>query len=257
MERTARSSLGLDSAFPDALRRTLAVCAVLGLAACSGDRQAESAAQRSGVPGHVSAGGATSGEVIAQAEGQGTGGSAGPEGTPGIPQGAGGTTGGPNMGGSTGAQAASERPARLPSSDGRPGTGATHDEKQDRPAGSGSAGTAAGSPDNGKDAAAKDTAAKEAAAKEAAAKEAADRQQKQLVAAMERASDHWRARQASPNGGTAADATDDSRAAPAQQPPSSEKHGNAPASEDVKQPQQQSPDASGASLPSDAYKHGR
>ena len=235
----------LPAALPAALPRALIACALLSLAACSGgDRRGEAEAPRSGAPGHVSAGGATSGEVIAQAKVSGASASNGPAGTPGIPQGSGGTTGGPNMGGATGAQAASDRPGQG-SSDTRPGTSAAGDAKQDRPQGPAD-----------RDATNKEAGNKESAAKEAA-KAAADRQQQQLVAAMDRVALRWRERQAGPQSGKREEGADESRSSPAQQPPRSEKHGSAPASEDVKQPQEQSPDASGASLPSDAYKHGQ
>ncbi len=240
MKIAAHSSSDLIAAVP----RTLVVGTMLALAGCSGERDDASAAQQSGVPGHIIAGGATSGEVIARTRGAGTAGSDGPEGTPGIPQGAGGTTGGPNMGGATGSQAASDRPGQS-TSDTRPGTDAAGDAKPDRPGGSAN-----------KEAADKEAASREAAAKEAA-KAAAERQQQQLVAAMDRAAVRWRERPQGQAGGAPGDAVDGSRAAPAQQPPRSEKYGSAPASEDVKQSQEQSPEASGASLPSDAYKHGQ
>jgi len=236
-----------------ALPRWLFACTLVGLGGCSADRRDEPAAAHSGVPGHVTAGGATSGEIIARSKGSEAQGSDGPQGTPGIPQGSGGTTGGPNMGGVTGAQAASDNPPRS-NSESRPGTSSAEpgsgkpgghariedDPKQDRP-----------------DAPAdKEAARKESASKEAAAKAAAERQQQQLVAAMDRVVARWQERQAS-RSGSATEAVDASRAAPAQQPPRSEKHGGAPASEDVKKPQVQSPQPSGASLPSDAYKHGQ
>jgi hypothetical protein len=199
-----------------AVRGCLIAGAVLALASCSRD---ESPLQESGVPGHVSAGGSTSGEIIARAKEASAQGSGGPEGTPGIPQGSGGTTGGPNMGGSTKQQAVAGQPGQSP-------------------------GTAPGD--------------KQSAAKETA-KAQAERQQQLLAAAMDRAAARWQERQGQAGPGDSAQAgdLDASKAAPVQQPPRSEKHGSVPASEDVKQPRQQAPDTSGASLPSDAYKHGQ
>jgi hypothetical protein len=79
----------------------LAACLVL-LAGC-GDRGAvRDGVAQTRLPGHVTAGGGTSGQVIAR-----TGAAAGtqPAGTPGIPQGAGGNPGGTALGGTTVAQA--------------------------------------------------------------------------------------------------------------------------------------------------------
>src|SRR5690606_25215807 len=79
--------------------RWLPALAVFVLAACGPD---EPQVMENAFPGQVSAGGATSGEIVASAKSSDTKpGSEGPEGTPGIPQGSGGTTSGPNMGGTT------------------------------------------------------------------------------------------------------------------------------------------------------------
>jgi hypothetical protein len=58
--------------------------------------------QQSRFPGQVSAGGGTSGEVMARNKGVAD--TPDPSGTPGIPQGAGGNTSGAAMGGTTGGQ---------------------------------------------------------------------------------------------------------------------------------------------------------
>ncbi len=72
-----------------------AAVAVLLLAGC-GERTTGPAGQvqRTGAPGHVAAGGKTSGEVMATTATATQPGTSGPAGTPGIPQGSGGTTGG-------------------------------------------------------------------------------------------------------------------------------------------------------------------
>lgn len=97
-----------------ALRVVTATAAVVGLlAACSesdSDR-AGTGAQQTRFPGQVSAGGGTSGEVMARSAPPADT-AAMPSGTPGIPQGSGGTTSGAAMGGthgpSTGANAGQE-----------------------------------------------------------------------------------------------------------------------------------------------------
>lgn len=69
------------------------------LVAACGDRTTGPAGQvlRTGAPGHVAAGGRTSGEVMAGTARPTEPGSPGPAGTPGIPQGSGGTTGGAGL----------------------------------------------------------------------------------------------------------------------------------------------------------------
>jgi hypothetical protein len=87
---------------PRATWLAAAACTVL-LAGC-GDRTAvRDGVTQTKLPGHVTAGGPTSGQVIARS---GAAAATQPAGTPGIPQGAGGNPGGTAMGGSTVAQAA-------------------------------------------------------------------------------------------------------------------------------------------------------
>lgn len=222
-------------------RRWLMPLVVLALAACTQD---EAEVRNNAFPGQVSVGGATSGEVIANAKSSNTkSGSEGPEGTPGIPQGSGGTTSGPNMGGTTQNESGGPAPE---------GSGKQNDaDRGDASQGEGG---------NKK---AEATAAEQAAK----AKAEAEEQKQQLAAAMDRSAARYQARQAAAGGGgqsgqpPAGAAQTPAQAGPlgdrvgaSQEPPRSEKHGTAPASEDVKQPQQQSPQESGASLPSDAYK---
>jgi hypothetical protein len=83
----------IDMARTKTLHKLLLVVpvALLGLLGC--DRAGEDRqSKQTGFPGQVSAGGGTSGEVMARAGG--TTAMPAPSGTPGIPQGAGGTTGG-------------------------------------------------------------------------------------------------------------------------------------------------------------------
>lgn len=85
-------------------RRALTLALSAGLVVMSGcDREGEAGneVRQTGFPGMVSSGGMTSGEVMARAgKAKDT---PDPSGTPGIPQGAGGTTGGVQMGGTSGA----------------------------------------------------------------------------------------------------------------------------------------------------------
>ena len=102
-------------------------CALLlGLAGCGrGPSSAADGVRQTHFPGAVTAGGGTSGEVMARAvagakSGEGGRGQAAPggsvSGTPGIPEGAGGTTSGPAMGattqGAAGTKAAPQPPAQ-------------------------------------------------------------------------------------------------------------------------------------------------
>ncbi len=191
----------------------VAVIACLALAACEPDRPKT---MQSGVPGHVSAGGASSGELIAGNKGASRDPS-GPEGTPGIPKGSGGTTGGPEMGGTQQADAGSKSAAS--------GTGSGQNAKKEK------------------------TDASAAADAEAA------KQKERLAAAMDRAAERsWTL--AAGGGGAGAPGASDAQPGASAAQPRSEKHGTAVPSEDVKQPRQQSPDASGASLPSDTYREG-
>ncbi|WP_194721881.1 hypothetical protein [Noviherbaspirillum malthae] len=88
----------------------VAVVLALTLAGCNKDSQtaADNGIRQTKFPGQLSAGGGTSGEVMAQASNSSKAGA--PSGTPGIPQGAGGNTGGAAMGnvGATGANAGQE-----------------------------------------------------------------------------------------------------------------------------------------------------
>lgn len=73
---------------------------LLSLTACS-DQESEIGARQTNFPGQVTAGGGTSGEVLARNGALKN--NPDPSGTPGIPQGAGGNTGGAAMGGTTSA----------------------------------------------------------------------------------------------------------------------------------------------------------
>jgi hypothetical protein len=88
------------------------LAALLG-AGCDRGPKVEDGVVQTKFPGQVSAGGGTSGEVIAQAGGKQT---APPAGTPGIPQGAGGNTGGAALGGTMPKESASA--AGLPQGEG-------------------------------------------------------------------------------------------------------------------------------------------
>jgi hypothetical protein len=83
-------------------RRSVSICVLtagmlLGMAGCSKRTSTEAGVRQTGFPGQVTAGGGTSGEVLARAgratEGKYTGG------TPGIAGGSGGNTGGAATGG--------------------------------------------------------------------------------------------------------------------------------------------------------------
>lgn len=80
--------------------------AVAGCNNGNGPNGNNAAVNKTGFPGQVTAGGGTSGDVIAQAKGGVN--TQGPSGTPGIPQGKGGNTGGAAMGGTTGATGSQE-----------------------------------------------------------------------------------------------------------------------------------------------------
>lgn len=84
--------------------RAALLLAVLLLAACDRGGAKVDGVMQTKAPGHVAAGGKTSGEVIAASpQGEKAGGS-GPAGTPGIPKGAEGNTGGASAGGAPGQQ---------------------------------------------------------------------------------------------------------------------------------------------------------
>jgi hypothetical protein len=226
-------------------RSCIAVCAVcLALGGCRAEDPQTTAAIQTKVPGHISAGGATSGEVVAagqQGKARGDGQS---EGTPGIPEGSGGNTGGVAMGGTSKERGTDQQAAK----DDAAGKRAPDDK-----------------------AAAEEKAAAEAKAKASADAEA-DRQKQLLAVAMDRSAERWRqqagaATKQTPPGAAGASgrgfqqSEDQSSASgqPAgqlspQEAPRSEKHGTAAPSEDVKQPQAQTPEGSGAPVPADAYK---
>lgn len=99
----------------------LLLAALLG-AGCDRGPKVEDGVIQTKFPGQVSAGGGTSGEVIAQAGGNKQ--TAAPAGTPGIPQGAGGNTGGTRMGGTSGESSglpAGEGPQKAASAAADPG----------------------------------------------------------------------------------------------------------------------------------------
>lgn len=190
--------------------RTIAAASIgLALAGC-GDRGAGTAGEavrQTQLPGHVTAGGRTSGEVMA-ASAAPEAGARMPAGTPGIPLGAGGNVGGTAPGGVVGDAAQAAAAARS------------------APASAPAPAAAASSP------------------AESAAAAAAQREASQLAAAMDAVAERWRGRAAqnqwpvhpptpvAPGPGIAAQVRP---GAPASAPPvHSEKSGTAPPSEDVK-----------------------
>jgi hypothetical protein len=105
----------------------LALVALLAAGCGPHEPERENGVQQTQFPGQVSAGGGTSGEVIARAGGKSA---SGPAGTPGIPQGAEGNTGGTAPGGTVakgGASAAGlpagEGPQKAASAAAEPGSG--------------------------------------------------------------------------------------------------------------------------------------
>lgn len=110
------------------MRRAAAAAAVLALVAGCEPRhgtQIRDGVVQTKFPGQVSAGGGTSGDVIAQAGGKVT---AAPAGTPGIPKGAEGNVGGAAMGGVSGERASpglpqGEGPQKAASAAMDPGSG--------------------------------------------------------------------------------------------------------------------------------------
>lgn len=218
---------------------TSIVSALVLLAAASGCDNASQNdmpdARQTEAPGHVTSGGGTSGEVmtkvgvlqprkdahsspilvaippevVAAPTAPAAAGTSGPKpsGTPGIPEGAGGTTSGPEMGGTTPAAAGTQRMSGVE-------TG---------------------------------TAELDKAAKEAKAKEAAAKEKQQLEASMERIAARWRAQaeargwqmqsgEAAQTSGTAALGQTQTSSMGLPTIIRSEKLGTAPPSEDVKQP---------------------
>lgn len=86
----------------------LVFCLLAVIAGC-GKETGDAGVRQTHFPGQISAGGGSSGEVMAQAK-QKTA-EANPSGTPGIPEGAGGTTSGAAMGGASPGAAASQKEA--------------------------------------------------------------------------------------------------------------------------------------------------
>jgi hypothetical protein len=98
------------------------ICLLLGLAAtgCGESGQEAKGVTQTGFPGQVSAGGATSGTVMAQSTAGKTGSSM-PAGTPGIPKGAEGNVGGTESGSSAHAQQANQTGGAQPAASATPG----------------------------------------------------------------------------------------------------------------------------------------
>lgn len=202
-----------------ALLRRLALSGLLlvGLGAC-GERAAgnRSEAQQTGFPGHLAAGSKSSGEIMERSQQAIK--SQMPSGTPGIPEGAGGTTSGPAMGGTS------------------PGSAVAGDKTPE--------GKMAGEVPAAGPAA---NAVKPSAAEQAAAK--AQKEKQELAASMDEVARRWRAEAAkngwkthpavsndAVSGITASGAQEQTRAV--QPPVQSEKSGSAAPSEDVKKPKE-------------------
>lgn len=90
------------------------VLAVLALAGCHRGGADLHNVQQTKAPGHIAAGGHTSGEVFAASPQDKQAGGSGPAGTPGIPQGAEGNTGGANIGGQQGQASQQTQAPPLP-----------------------------------------------------------------------------------------------------------------------------------------------
>ncbi|HWP18955.1 MAG TPA: hypothetical protein VNO84_07490 [Burkholderiaceae bacterium] len=233
----------------------LAVCVTM--AGCSRTADDDEAA-RGAFPGQVSAGGGTSGEVLARRGASGPD-APGPSGTPGIPQGAGGNTSGAAMGGTTsgtqlGGSGGQSHPGQTASGTDAPppaGDGNVVSTPRSTPPQSATAPAPAPAP------------AASAAAPPAPAdtqQSQAEREKQQLVAAMDRVAARWRERAASegwqahppvPVAGVAGITASQKQSSASGQPGGrlgpaaaaapvrSEKHGTAPPSEDVKDPSMQ------------------
>jgi colicin import membrane protein len=210
------------------------------LAAC-GDARRHDGVEQTKAPGHLAAGGLSSGDVMAASAGRSKV-EPGPAGTPGIPQGAGGNTSGAALGGTTPAAA----PGTTAAANAAPASGAM-----------GSAAPAS-APATASAGAAPATAAAPIVPASAASTPAvsdAERQQRSLAAAMDVVAAHWRARAgqqgwavhaATPIESIAGFAASATQTAPtgqpqgtltapsAQMPIRSEKLGTAPPSGDVK-----------------------
>lgn len=205
---------------PPRLVRVLGLLAAAAVGAGCRGGEPDQALPQTGFPGQVTAGGHTSGELLARNSRDG--GSNGAQGTPGIPGGSGGNTGGAAMGG-----------------DGNSG-------ESGKAGGSGGGERSGESGESGN--AGEDSAQKAAREKQAAA----EREKAQLAAAMDRVAAHWRERAATDPSIGNDTAPSGVKQGLAEDVPRTEKHGTAPPSEDVKQPG--TPDDSGATVPSDAYK---
>lgn len=232
----------------------IAAAVAAGIAGCDntdGSASAGSGVRETGFPGQVSAGGGASGEVMARAGRVPD--TRDPSGTPGIPQGSGGNTGGAAMGGTSGAASAQEGVrGQSPASDvsGTPGI----------PEGAGGtpSGAAMGGTTGGAAATQAPPQQQSAAARKQLAAEQAEKEKQELAGAMDKVAKRWRrgaaengwethpptpvaavpgfeqsATQSSPSGqpggrlGSAAD----------EAPVRSEKLGTAPPSPDVKDPE--------------------
>jgi hypothetical protein len=196
-------------------------------------------------PGQLAAGGKSSGEVMQQ-KGEGVRSSM-PSGTPGIPQGAGGTTSGPAMGGTTpGSATAGNAPkgqmaGETPVGGDAARAGAVGTAPTKSPADAAGATTAAGTPAAG-------PAPQTSAAQQAAAR--AQQEKQELAASMDEVTRRWRA-EAAKNGrqthpptpidavaGIAKSNAQDHTRTSMPPPVRSEKEGSAPPSEDVKKPKE-------------------
>jgi len=97
---TFNTQAGKPFAVPILATLAISLGMSLMLGACSDSSSSKDGITQTGFPGQFTAGGATSGEVMSRATRVASGGQ--PSGTPGIPQGSEGNTGGAAMGGTTG-----------------------------------------------------------------------------------------------------------------------------------------------------------
>ena len=224
--------------------RTLLACAsalaaLLLAGGCSDQRGSTAAAvTQTKFPGQLAAGGLGSGEIMQRSDSTSIKSSM-PSGTPGIPEGAGGTTSGPGMGGTTpNASVSGEAPEGKMQGEvavgGDPARAAAANTPPTRPAG---------------ESAAADPAATGPAQTDAARKAAQAQQEKEeLVASMDEVARRWRAEAAKNDwpthpptpvaavaGITSSNTQEQNRNAP---PVRSEKQGDAAPSEDVKKPKE-------------------
>jgi hypothetical protein len=164
-----------------------ALVGALALAAC---QRAADEPQPTRFPGQISAGGGTSGSVMAAAKPMDK--AMREAGTPGIPQGAGGNTAGAKLGGSTGSGALANSGEQT-AAQRVPGTGAPAHDGAAASAPQTAAATAAA---GGAAASAPAAAAAPASAASVPAAEAAARQKQLLDESMTRVAQHWRERAA-------------------------------------------------------------